>query len=151
MRAPSVAVLSALAASMTTLASNVFVKNFCPPSYWLTITRGNQQTNGPFELHSAEGYTEAIIGVGNTLGVTDNSRYWSGSTSKLVFGYSSSNATVYWSVMSVDGNPFASDAGKEFNITSTKGCGGEETTTGPVYACRDDGVDLTLTLCSQNQ
>jgi hypothetical protein len=85
----------------------ITVKNNCGNPVYLTTTNQQQQTTGPTELAAGASSVSQIVGQGNSLGVTLNQDYYSPNTPKLILGTSTSSGTLYWSVSSVNGNPFA--------------------------------------------
>jgi hypothetical protein len=103
----SVAAASVIALAASSSASLITVKNNCGKPVYLTTTNSQQQTNGPNELAAGASSVSQIVGQGNSLGVTLNKDYYSPNTAKLILGTSTSSGTLYWSVSSVNGNPFA--------------------------------------------
>ncbi|KAF1826114.1 uncharacterized protein K489DRAFT_291367, partial [Dissoconium aciculare CBS 342.82] len=102
----TVAAASVIAFAASSSASLITVTNNCANSVFLTSTNSAQQTNGPNELKAGANYVTQIVGQGNSLGVTLNSDYYSPNTAKLILGTSTASGTLYWSVSSVNGNPF---------------------------------------------
>ena len=147
----TVAAASVIAFAASSSASLITVTNNCANSVFLTSTNSAQQTNGPNELKAGANYVTQIVGQGNSLGVTLNSDYYSPNTAKLMLGTSTASGTLYWSVSSVNGNPFA--APSKFSITSPSSssndnaCGSADSPDGSVKGCADNNVNLRLTLC----
>jgi hypothetical protein len=87
--------------------SSQFVFNNCTESIYITNTNSTKSTTGPFEVKGSGGnWTTDIIGVGNSLGVTKNDRYWTPETPKFILATSTDAGIVYWTVSNVDGDPF---------------------------------------------
>jgi hypothetical protein len=103
----SAAAASVIALAASSSASLITVTNNCGSSVFLTTTNSQQQTTGPTELAAGASSVSQIVGQGNSLGVTLNKDYYSPNTAKLILGTSTSSGTLYWSVSSVNGNPFA--------------------------------------------
>jgi hypothetical protein len=87
--------------------SSQFVFNNCTESIYITNINSTKSTTGPFEVKGSGGnWTTDIIGVGNSLGVTKNDRYWTPETPKFILATSTDAGIVYWTVSNVDGDPF---------------------------------------------
>lgn len=129
----------------TALAGNAIVKNNCAEDVYLTITRSDQSST-QYALAADSGtYSETLTGQGNSFGVTKSADYYSASTPKLIWGFSDSASTVYYSVSSVDGNPFS---GESFSLSATNtACGTVTAYDGLTYTCADSN-DFTLALCT---
>jgi hypothetical protein len=107
--------------------STQFVLNNCTESVFLTNVNSTKSTVGPFEIKGSGGnWTTEIIGVGNSLGVTKNDRYWTTETPKLILGTSTDAGILYWTVSNVDGNPFVNET---FALSSGEGNACENATT----------------------
>ena len=138
----TLAVLSTLAA--TAFAGTANIVNRCHQNAYLTITRSDQ-TSKTYTLGPNNGqYNEAITGQGNSYGVTLDPNYYSPNTPKLIWGVSDVPPIFYYSVNTVDGNPFASLG---FNlVTSDNTCSGVSSPDARTRTC-GDGAALTLNLC----
>jgi len=126
------------------------VQNYCHESIWLTFA--NVTETRPSEvLPSGEAYVSNLEGENKSLGVTWNeSDYWTADGKKLILGASISNNLLYWTISSVNGDPFAGDG---FKVTSNGNvCGNATTVDGQYHVCddSDDNVTLTLAICSDN-
>ncbi|KAF2154181.1 hypothetical protein K461DRAFT_277283 [Myriangium duriaei CBS 260.36] len=138
----TLAVLSALAA--TAFAGTANVVNRCNQPAYLTITRSDQTTQ-TYTLAAGQGqYHEVIKGQGNSYGVTLDPNYYSPNTPKLIWGVSDVPPTLYYSVNTVDGNPFA-NLGFSL-VTSDSTCSGVNSPDARTRTC-GDGAQLTLNLC----
>jgi hypothetical protein len=110
------AAILAFTTSTTYAISTQFVLNNCTESIFLTNVNSTKSTTGPFEIKGSGGnWTNEIIGVGNSLGVMKNDRYWTTETAKLILGTSTDAGILYWTVSNVDGNPFVNET---FAVTS---------------------------------
>ncbi|KAF1980970.1 hypothetical protein K402DRAFT_425774 [Aulographum hederae CBS 113979] len=139
-------ILSVLALATSAIAGTAFVRNNCGQTVYLTITRGNQATTTS-TIAPGGSFSEGYHGTGNSIGVTKNPDYYSPNTPKLIFGYSDQPPTVYWSVNSVNGDPFS---GQTFSVDANSGNGACPGTVGynggKVLGCGNGG-SLTLKLC----
>ena len=95
----TVAGLAALATSVS--GSSVLLMNNCADSVWLTFVNSTQVAQGPFEVPSYKSFEEAIVGDGNSYGVSMSNDYYSSDVPKLILGASSDDGTLYWSVSDV--------------------------------------------------
>jgi hypothetical protein len=124
--APTAASILTFTTSAAAISSQ-FVLNNCNESIWLTSVNSTGVTTGPVEIKSAGGnWTNEIIGVGNSLGVSKTDRYWSTETAKLILGTSTDLGVLYWTVSNVDGDPFV---GEKFELSSGEGNACENATT----------------------
>lgn len=118
--------LTSLATS-TTAVSTQEVFNWCGESVFLVNVNSTGSTTGPKEITAGGGnWTTPIVGVGNSVGVSKNDQYFSNKTAKLIWGTSTDAGVLYWTVSSVDGDPFA---GEKWEVTSWEGNACENTTT----------------------
>jgi hypothetical protein len=121
------AAILAFTTSTTYAVSTQFVLNNCTESVFLTNVNSTKSTTGPFEIKGPGGsWTSEIIGVGNSLGVTKNERYWTPETAKLILGTSTDAGILYWTVSNVDGNPFVNET---FAVSSGEANACENATT----------------------
>lgn len=133
------------ALASTALAGNAIVANNCAEDVFLTITRSDQSSTQYQLAGNGGSYSEPISGQGNSFGVTKNSNYYSADTPKLIWGFSDSAPTLYYTVSDVNGDPFA---GETFSLSaSDAGCGVVTSYDGQTHTC-DDSNDFTLSLCS---
>lgn len=134
------ALVSALAA--TALAGYATVENKGSSDVYLTITLADQ-TSTQYTIHPDDAFSEAVVGEGNSWGLTTNSDYYSPNTPKLIWGFSDSDGTVYYSVNTVDGNPFASSG---FALTTDNaGCSNVNSPDARTRTC-PDSASFTLTV-----
>ncbi|KAK5127220.1 hypothetical protein LTR85_008582 [Meristemomyces frigidus] len=142
---------SLLAYATSAYATNYIVKDYCTENVFLFFANSSLTTE-PFELASGEAYTHDITGSGISVGVVKNADdYWSATGPKLILGTTANEteAELYWTVSSVDGDPMK---GEGFSVTSDgrvpNVCGNATSYDGLVHACADDGnVTLSLNLC----
>ena len=107
--------------------SSQFVFNNCTESVYITNINSTKSTTGPFEVKGLGGlWTHEVIGVGNSLGVTKNDRYWTPETSKFILGTSTDAGILYWTVSNVDGDPFQNQT---FGLSSGPGNACDNATT----------------------
>ncbi|KAL1304136.1 hypothetical protein AAFC00_000564 [Neodothiora populina] len=128
----------------TAVAGSAVVQNNCNEEVWLTITRADQSSTQQKLAGNGGRYSEQISGQGNSFGLTKNADYYSASTPKLIWGFSDSNPTLYYSVSSVNGDPFA---GEKFQLSATDGnCAQVNSYTSFTYTCADSNT-FTLATC----
>jgi hypothetical protein len=140
----SIAITGLATLVSTAIAGTAIVQNNCSEQVFLTITRGDQSSSQKALAGNGGRYSEPISGNGNSFGVTKSSEYYSPNTPKLIWGFSDSAPTLYYSVSAVDGNPFN---GQKFQLSaSDAACGVVNNFDGAVKACADKN-DFTLTLC----
>ena len=133
-----------VALASTALAGNAIVQNNCQEDVYLTITRADQSSTQQRLAGNGGRYSEPVSGNGNSFGLTKNADYFSASTPKLIWGFSDSPPTVYYTVSNVNGDPFA---GEGFNLAATDaGCGVVTGYDGATHTCADSN-DFTLTTC----
>lgn len=136
MQLSALALVSALAS--TAFAGTAVVYNSCGSNIYLTTTDSSQQstttTIGP------NGSTSATIsGSGNSWGVSTNMDFYSSTTPKLIWGFTDTAPTLYYSVSTVDGNPFSS-----FSLSTTDStCPVITSANGSTVTC-GDGATFTL-------
>lgn len=141
MQLQTLALISALSA--TAFAGTAVVTNKCSQDVFLTITRSDQ-TSQTYDIQSGISYSETISGQGNSFGVTLSSDYYSPNTPKLIWGFSDVSPTLYYSVSTVDGNPFGSLG---FGlVVSDNSCSGVASADSRTRTC-EDGATFTLNLC----
>ncbi|KAH9825694.1 MOSC-domain-containing protein [Teratosphaeria destructans] len=138
-----------LALAATTSATLQAVQNQCHESVWLTFAN-TTNTTAPEELPSGEAYVTNLNGTGNSLGVTKNKGdYQSTDGYKLILGSSLADALLYWTINSVNGDPFAEES-FNCNVTGADPATlGQNATTyepGVVKVAQDPQDNLTLTL-----
>ena len=151
MRSFTIATAGLLAYATSAFATDYIVKDYCRENVFLYLANASA-TTGPFELASGTAFIHNITGEGISVGVVKNvNDYWSASGPKLVLGASASasQAVLYWTINSVNGDPMK---GETFSVTSEGKvddvCGHATSYDGQVHACADDGhVTLTLSLC----
>lgn len=148
----STAAASLAAVVATASASSVLVINKCPETLYLTAVDQSGKITGQPSLTSGGTYQAAIVGQGNSLGIAKNSDYYSPNTPKIILGTSTANNVLYWSVSSVNGDPFSS-SGQKFTVASPSGsnpnaCGAATGPDGQVHGCQDNNVLLTFTACA---
>lgn len=117
--------LSLLAATTHSLSTQTIINN-CPTALYLTNTDSNKTTTGPSAIDAGVNRTFPIIGTGNSLGVTKNDRFWTPETAKLIMGTSTDSGILYWTVSSVDGDPFV---GQKWAVSSGEKNACDNTTT----------------------
>ncbi|PSK36101.1 hypothetical protein B9Z65_5916 [Elsinoe australis] len=141
------ATLTILAGALasTAMAGNAIVQNKCTSTIYLTITRANQMTTTR-PIAPGQKYSEPIANQGNSFGITRNQDYYSPNTPKLIWGFSNSPPTLYYSVSQVNGNPFE---GAKFRLRSsdTK-CQAVTGLDGRTRTCGSNN-DFTLVACAQ--
>lgn len=112
------AIIVAFATSSYAVSSQ-FVFNNCTESVYITNINSTKSTTGPFEVKGSGGnWTHEVTGVGNSLGVTKNDRYWTPETPKFILGTSTDAGILYWTVSNVDGDPFQNQT---FELSSGPG------------------------------
>lgn len=140
----SVAAAGLLALASTALAGNSIVKNNCAEQVYLTITDSSQSSTQYALAGNGGSYSAPISGQGNSFGITKNSDYYSASTAKLIWGFSDTPPTLYYSVSSVNGDPFS---GESWKLSATDGsCASVSNYDGQTNTCADSN-DFTLALC----
>ncbi|KAK5117537.1 hypothetical protein LTR62_004959 [Meristemomyces frigidus] len=110
-------------------------------------------TQTAFTLAPGLAYLAGIEGTGNSIGITlTPADYWNADAKKASLGTSTTGGTLYWDLGGTNaeiGGPVGS-----VNVTSegTKAdiCGSCEGWNSGVKGCADDGVKLTMNLCSVN-
>jgi hypothetical protein len=138
--------LVALAGSAS--AAFATVQNICPETVWITITNS---TWSPIQypIPTNGTYAQWRSGTGNAFGLSKTSAYFSTQTPKFTFGFSDSpiDHLLYWSVINVNGDPFA---GESWHISlSDTTCTPNPLSGydgGAVHAC-GDAANITVTLC----
>ncbi|EMC93279.1 hypothetical protein BAUCODRAFT_235042 [Baudoinia panamericana UAMH 10762] len=137
-----------LATAASVQASQYTIINHCPWSIWITLANQGG-TGNPAELqanHTSPAVT--MTGSGNSVGITRDSNYWGLTEYKLIFGYTESAGTIWWSVNDVNGDPFAENP---WNITSSGSrddvCGHASNYGTNVYSCPDQAVSIFVHLC----
>jgi len=139
-----IAATSLLSLASIALAGSAIVKNNCKEQVFLTITLADQSSTEQAIAGSGGIYSEPISGQGNSFGITKDSAYYSASTPKLIWGFSDSTPTLYYSVSSVNGDPMS---GETWTLGAAPGsCASVTSYDGVVHACADSN-DFTLTLC----
>ncbi|KAI5209103.1 hypothetical protein E4T39_00962 [Aureobasidium subglaciale] len=100
-----------LALASPALATFATVQNNCAEPVWITITNTTFQTV-QYQIATNGTYTQWRVGTGNAYGLSKTSAYFSTSTPKFTLGFSDSpqRPLLYWSVINVDGDPFAGEA-----------------------------------------
>jgi hypothetical protein len=151
MHAYTIAQAGLLAFAASADASSYLIKNFCTVDLYLTPSNPSG-TNATGVLPDGHAYEQNITGQANSIGVTKGiNDYWASNGNKTIFGTSTELGTLWWSLSEVVGDPFY---GQSFNVSSngTKEdiCGHTTNYTTPTQNCADDGVVLTLNLCSVN-
>ncbi|KAF1346151.1 hypothetical protein BDV97DRAFT_401507 [Delphinella strobiligena] len=127
----------------TALAGNAVVQNNASEDVYLTITRPDQTSTQQQLAGNGGRYSEPISGTGISFGLTKSSDYYSASTPKLIWGFSDSAPTLYYSVSSVNGNPFD---GESWSLKATDGsCTVVTSPDSNTYTCADSN-DFTLTI-----
>lgn len=142
----STVTLGLLSATSTALAGTVTIQNNAKEIVYLTETLSDQTSTSSTIAVNAS-YSEVAAGQGKSLGITLNPNYFSPSTPKLIFGYSvdTMSGLVYWTVSSVDGNPFSAP-GDGFNVEpSDPTCTNATTYDGQVHTC-GSAANFTLTV-----
>ena len=140
MQLTTVAAFTALASTALATGS-VVVKNNCGNAVFLTRTGSNQQSSQS-QINPGGSYSQTISGQGNSWGVTTSSDYYSPNTAKLIWGWSDSAGTVYYSLNTVDGSPFSTvDI-----VSSDSSCPAVTSPDGKTVTC-GDGATLTLNVC----
>ncbi|GAB7347033.1 hypothetical protein MBLNU459_g3176t1 [Dothideomycetes sp. NU459] len=139
-----VAAASLLALASTAIAGNAIVQNNCQEQVFLTITLSDQSSTQQALAGSGGMYSEPISGQGKSFGITKSSDYYSDSTPKLIWGFSDSAPTLYYSVSSVNGDPMS---GESWDLSpSDSSCPSVSDYSGNTETCADSN-DFTLTLC----
>lgn len=139
-----IATAGLLSLASTALAGNAIVKNNCQEQIFLTITLADQSSTQQAIAGSGGSFSEPISGQGNSFGITKTSDYYSASTPKLIWGFTDSTPTLYYSVSNVDGDPMS---GETWSVSATDGsCSSISSYDGKVYTCADTN-NFTLNLC----
>jgi hypothetical protein len=140
----STVIASVLAIASTALAGSAGIKNKCKQDIFLTITGANQKST-QMKIAANGGYfSTPIQGQGNSYGLTKNSDYYSANTPKLIWGASDSNGINYYSLNTVNGNPFA---GESLSLSGNQpGCATITNPDGNTKACTDK-ADFYLQVC----
>ncbi|KAK0256510.1 hypothetical protein LTS09_008625 [Friedmanniomyces endolithicus] len=151
MRAFSIAAAGLLASATSAQASQYLVRNFCPFNVYLSFAN-TTQTETDELLPPGTAFLGSIVGQGNSVGVTNQQgQYWSATGWKAIFGTSTKDGTLWWSLSDLVGDPIAP---RTFNVTSsgTKDdvCGHTTDYMSGVHNCPDNGATLTYNLCSAN-
>lgn len=135
----SLAVVSTIAA--TALAGSASVVNKCNHDIFLTISEPNKAST-QHTIKAGAKFTQPVVGSGNSWGLTNNANYYSASTPKLIWGWSDSSNTVYYSVNTVDGNPYS-----KFSLnTNDSKCSNVNSPDARTRTC-PSSADFTLTTC----
>lgn len=107
--------------------SNQTVLNNCTEPIFVTYLNSTKSTHGPTQINGTGGtWNSSIVGVGNSLGVSKSDQFWSKQTPKLILGASTDRGVLYWTVSSVDGDPFG---GEKWRLESGEGNRCENATT----------------------
>jgi hypothetical protein len=140
----STVIASVLAIASTALAGSAGIKNNCKQDIFLTTTGPNQKST-QMKIAANGGYfSTPIQGQGNSYGLTKNSDYYSANTPKLIWGASDSNGVTYYSLNTVNGNPFA---GQSISLSGNQpGCATITKPDGNTKACTDK-ADFYLQAC----
>ncbi|KAK3116237.1 hypothetical protein LTR53_003608 [Teratosphaeriaceae sp. CCFEE 6253] len=151
MRTFSIAAAGLLAIASSATASNYIVRNYCDTTMYLTFANP-ASTQTDLALPSGLAFLSAIEGEGNAVVVTNQpNQYWSAGGWKAVFGTSAKDATLWWSLSAVNGDPIAPGT---VNVTSSGAtedvCGHATDYVSGVKQCPDTGVTLVWDLCSDN-
>ncbi|TKA71448.1 hypothetical protein B0A55_07171 [Friedmanniomyces simplex] len=141
MRAFSIAAAGLLASATSAQASRYLVRNFCPFSVYLSFANTTQTVTDEL-LSSGLAFLGPIAGEGNSVGVTNQpGQYWSATGWKAIFGTSTKDGKLWWSLSDLVGDPIAPHT---VNVTSsgTKDdvCGHATDYMGGVHNCPDNGV-----------
>ncbi|KAI5207025.1 hypothetical protein E4T39_02056 [Aureobasidium subglaciale] len=144
MLSTSFTIASILAIASTALAGTAGIKNNCGQDIFLTITHSDQ-SHSQMSIAANGGYfSEQINGQGNSYGLTKNSDYYSANTPKLIWGASDSDGTIYYSLNTVNGNPFD---GQSISLSGNQpGCATITSPDGSTKACTDK-ADFYLQVC----
>lgn len=116
------------------------VYNECSYPVWIDSTT----FGGVAEFPAGDGFTQSLSALGNSVGVATNAEYFATTTPKLIFGFSvdSTSEILYYSVTTVDGDPFTT-----FSVTgSNSECTTVTSPNGVTYACPATS-SLLLTVC----
>ena len=89
-----------------------------------------------------------MSGAGNSYGITNNTDYYSPTTSKLILGVTdnANMSTYYWSISSVNGSPVAGPNEGFVVQLDDEDCADATTFDGKVHTCGDVN-DIFLFVC----
>ncbi|KAH0359677.1 hypothetical protein KCU65_g9822, partial [Aureobasidium melanogenum] len=137
-------IASVFALTSTALAGSAGIKNNCNQDIFLTTTGPNQKSS-QMKIAANGGYfSTPINGQGNSYGLSKNKDYYSGNTPKLIWGASDSNSVTYYSLNTVNGNPFN---GQKISLSGNQpGCATITSPDGSTKACTDK-ADFYLQVC----
>ncbi|KAI4775538.1 hypothetical protein E4T52_09512 [Aureobasidium sp. EXF-3400] len=137
-------IASALALASTALAGTAGIKNNCKQDIFLTTTGQNQKSTQLKIAANGGYYSTPIQGQGNSYGLSKSADYYSANTAKLIWGASDSNGVTYYSLNTVNGNPFA---GQSVRLSGSQpGCATITSPDGATKACTDK-ADFYLQVC----
>ncbi|KAK3050048.1 hypothetical protein LTR09_008703 [Extremus antarcticus] len=149
--APNLLTLLVLVTGAVATVSDQVIANYCSGPKYITLNLNATGINGPFILPSGQAYVYNITGTGNSATIANEAANVGGEVPRLDLGTSTDNAILYWAVNNLTGDPFA---GSSFNITSSgitpNVCQSAIGYDKQVHACTDNGVTLTLNMCSTN-
>lgn len=127
------------------LAQSITTANSCSETIYLAKDDADYDSE-IISIGTGSSFGVSLSGTGNSIGVSLVSDFWATTTPKLILGYTvdTTSALTYYSVGTVDGNPFASLG---FSVTSNNAaCEGTTSANGVTYACPDSS-SLTFTAC----
>ncbi|KAK5694195.1 hypothetical protein LTR97_009816 [Elasticomyces elasticus] len=151
MRFFSITAAAILAAASSAQASQYLVRNWCDKDMFLTFANSTTTTTD-LVLPAKLAFLSPIAGEGNSVGVANQpGQYWNALGWKAVFGFTSKDGSLWWSLSDLVGDPIAPGT---VNVTSSgtreNVCEHATDYMGGVHGCADNGVTLTFNLCSQN-
>lgn len=139
-----------LSLTSTSLASLAGVINHCNQNIYLVVSNTTVAA-APITLGPNGTYNQPLAGHGNQFGISKLADYYNTNTPKLTFGFSDATDShlTYWSVGTVNGDPFAGNVGGSGFVVATSDPTCPKTTAydGKVNTCKDTVRDLRILKC----